>query len=150
MDLQSQKSYDPRMHTAEHILNQTMIRLFDCGRSHNSHIEKKKSKCDYRLATAPDAAQLASIEQQVNEVIARQLPVTEAFYSRAEAADRFFMGKVPTDAGDIIRVISVGQYDHCPCIGPHVQNTAEIGRFKLLSHDYAEGILRLRFKVETR
>ncbi len=37
------KDYDPAMHTAEHILNQTMDRLFACGRSFNAHIEKKKS-----------------------------------------------------------------------------------------------------------
>ncbi len=45
----SEKQYDPRMHTAEHILNQTMVRMFGCGRSFNSHIERKKSKCDYRV-----------------------------------------------------------------------------------------------------
>ena len=37
------------MHTAEHILNQTMIRMFGCERSKNTHIERKKSKCDYIL-----------------------------------------------------------------------------------------------------
>lgn len=38
---------DTRMHTAEHLLNQTMVRLFNKGRAFSSHIEKKKSKCDY-------------------------------------------------------------------------------------------------------
>lgn len=32
------------MHTTEHIINQTMIRLFGCGRSVSAHIERKKSK----------------------------------------------------------------------------------------------------------
>ena len=36
-------------HTCEHIVNQTMIRLFGCGRSVSAHIERKKSKLDYRL-----------------------------------------------------------------------------------------------------
>ena len=40
----------PPMHTAEHILNQTMIRMFGCERSKNTHIERKKSKCDYILS----------------------------------------------------------------------------------------------------
>ena len=39
----------PPMHTAEHILNGTMVRLFGCPRSRNAHIERKKSKCDYLL-----------------------------------------------------------------------------------------------------
>ena len=34
----------PPMHTAEHILNQTMVRMFGCPRSRNAHIEKKKNK----------------------------------------------------------------------------------------------------------
>jgi Ser-tRNA(Ala) deacylase AlaX len=37
------KKYDPRMHSAEHILNQTMDRMYQCGRCFNAHIERKKS-----------------------------------------------------------------------------------------------------------
>ncbi|MBR4973989.1 MAG: hypothetical protein IKY60_00235, partial [Bacteroidales bacterium] len=47
------KQEHPPMHTAEHILNQTMVRMFGCPRSKNTHIEKKKSKCDYFLSAAP-------------------------------------------------------------------------------------------------
>lgn len=35
----------------------------------------------------------------------------------------------------------------CACIGAHVQNTSEIGEFKILSHDFNEGIWRVRWKV---
>ena len=41
------------MHTAEHILNGTMVRMFGCTRSRNAHIERKKSKCDYLLDACP-------------------------------------------------------------------------------------------------
>ena len=43
----------PPAHTAEHLLNQTMIRLFGCGRSHNAHIERKKSKMSFYLDRKP-------------------------------------------------------------------------------------------------
>ena len=46
------------MHTAEHILNQTMVRLFGCPRSTNAHIERKKSKVNYELAEAPTPEQI--------------------------------------------------------------------------------------------
>ena len=39
----------PPMHTAEHLLNATMVKTFGCPRSRNAHIERKKSKCDYIL-----------------------------------------------------------------------------------------------------
>lgn len=74
------------MHTAEHILNQTMVRMFGCPRSRNAHIERKKSKCDYQLETCPTDAQIAEIEAKVNEVISMHLPVTVEFVPRSEAA----------------------------------------------------------------
>jgi hypothetical protein len=60
------KNYDPRMHTAEHVLNRTMTRMFDCGRSFSAHIEKKKSKCDYRLGRGLTTEELKDIEDRVN------------------------------------------------------------------------------------
>ena len=95
----------PPMHTAEHILNQTMVRMFGCPRSRNAHIERKKSKCDYLLAECPTPEQVQAI-------------------------------------------VRVGDYDACACIGAHVSNTSEIGHFRILSHDFADGRWRVRFKVE--
>ena len=62
------------MHTAEHILNQTMVRMFGCPRSKNAHIERKKSKCDYLLAEEPSPEAMAEVEKKINEVIDRQRP----------------------------------------------------------------------------
>ena len=39
----------PPMHTAEHILNGTMVKMIGCRRADSAHIERKKSKCDYNL-----------------------------------------------------------------------------------------------------
>lgn len=144
----SEKNYDPRMHTAEHILNQTMVRMFACGRSFNSHIERKKSKCDYRIGRSLTDAEIKEVETQVNSIINRKLDVTEGFVTKLEAANFLDLSKLPADAPDSIRVIRVGDYDACACIGPHVKNTSEIGAFSILSSDYNEGIVRLRFRLE--
>ncbi len=143
----SRKDYDAPMHTAEHILNRTMDRLFGCGRSFNAHIEKKKSKCDYRLPRPLTPAELEAVAAAVNRVIADDLPVTERRVTRAEAEARYFTGKLPADAGDAIRIISVGDYDHCPCIGRHVASSGAIGEFRIVSADHADGVLRIRFVV---
>ena len=121
----------PPMHTAEHILNQTMVRMFGCPRSKNAHIERMKSKCDYLLAEEPSAEVMAEVEKKINEVIDRHLPVTIEFMPKEEA----------------LRIVRIGDYDACACIGSHVANTSEIGHFKLLNYDYADGRLRLRFKL---
>ena len=137
----------PPMHTAEHILNATMVRMFGCPRSRNAHIERKKSKCDYELATCPDDAQVAAIEASVNEVIARNLDVTVEYLPKAEAAGIVDLSKLPEDVSETLRIVRVGDYDACACAGAHVKNTSEIGTFKVLSHDFENGRWRVRWKV---
>ncbi len=143
----SEKQYDPRMHTAEHILNQTMVRIFGCGRSFNSHIERKKSKCDYRINHALSDEEIRAIETKVNEIISSNVDVTEGFVTKAQAAEFLDLTKLPADAPEQIRVIRVSDYDACACIGPHVLNTSEIGTFSIISADYNEGVVRLRFRL---
>ena len=137
----------PPMHTAEHILNGTMVRLFGCPRSRNAHIERKKSKCDYLLDACPTDEEVARIEAAVNEVIGRHLDVTIEYMPREQASALVDLSKLPEDASETLRIVRVGDYDACACIGAHVKNTAEIGTFKILSHDYADGRWRVRWKV---
>jgi len=137
----------PPMHTAEHILNQTMVRLFGCERSKNSHIERKKSKCDYRLQEEPSEAQITKIENLVNEVILENLTVNITYVDRDHIPSGIDLSKLPEDVSQTLRLVSVGDYDLCACIGEHVGNTSEIGTFKIISHDYEDGRLRLRFKL---
>lgn len=135
------------MHTAEHILNQTMVREFGCKRSMNAHIERKKSKCDYFLDTDPGMERMQEIERKVNEVIRKNLPVTVEFMPKEKAAGIVDLSKLPADASATLRIVRIGDYDTCACIGTHVNNTSEIGEFKLLNYDFQEGRLRLRFKL---
>ena len=138
---------DPRMHSAEHILNQTMVRLYDCGRCFTAHIGKKKSKCDYHFDHALTEEEIAKIQLRVNNVIDSDLPVTESFVSRDEAERLYNTRKLPNDVGASIRVVHIGDYDSCPCIGEHVASTGEIGIFKITTISYAKGDLRIRFKL---
>ena len=137
----------PPMHTAEHILNQTMVRMFGCPRSKNAHIERKKSKCDYLLPACPTADQMQDIEDKVNEVIKQHLPVTVEFCSREEVPQDVDLSKLPEEASNLLRIVKVGNYDTCACIGIHVNNTSEIGTFKIISSDFENGRLRIRFKL---
>lgn len=137
----------PPMHTCEHIVNRTMINLFGCGRAISAHIEKKKSKLDYAISQPLSDEDIIKIEEMVNSVIARHLDVTTEFITQKAAADRFDLKRLPENASDTVRIVKVGDYDECLCIGLHVNNTSEIGTFKIISHDYNDGILRIRFKL---
>lgn len=147
MEIKSNKQYHPQMHSAEHILNQTMVRMFNGGRSFSNHIEKKKSKCDYHFERDLTQSEVSELETSVNEVILQNLEVTEEFYSKNDAENFFNLSKLPEDSGDTVRVIKIGDYDSCPCSGLHVSNTKEIGTFKIISTSFDEGVLRIRFKL---
>ena len=140
----------PPMHTAEHILNATMVKMFGCPRSKNDHIERKKSKCDYILESEPTEAQIVELEAKVNEVIASNLDVTIDFVTHQEAASIVDLSKLPDNVSETLRIVRVGDYDACACIGTHVTNTSEIGLFKILTHSFNDGIWRVRWRVIER
>lgn len=142
------KTYYEPMHTAEHILNQTMLQMFTKERSFSAHLEKKKSKLDYHFDRDLTEEELNSVEEKVNSIITQNLEIAESFMNRDEAKEKFNLDRLPDNAGEQLRVISVGNYDQCLCIGEHVKNTSEIGRVKIISSSHNEGILRLRFKLE--
>lgn len=141
------KEYDPRMHSAEHILNQTMVRMFGGGRSFSAHVEKKKSKCDYRFARDLTLAEREELERRVNDVIKADLPVREEFMDRDAAGKTFNLSRLPEGAGESVRIIRIGDYDACPCSGQHVGHSAAIGSFRIVSTAYADGVLRVRFRL---
>jgi alanyl-tRNA synthetase len=138
------------MHSAEHILNQTMVRMFDCGRCINAHVEKKKSRIDYRFNRNLTEPEIADIERRMNDIIAQDLKVKEEFLPHSEAEIKFNLHKLPEDAGDQIRIILIGDYDACPCSGLHVKTTGEIGIFSIVSTSYENGLLRIRFRLRNK
>ena len=135
------------MHSCEHLLNATMVKMFGCPRSRNAHVEKKKSKCDYILDAEPTDEQVAQIEAIINEEISKNLDVTIEFMSREQAAAIVDLSKLPEYASDILRIVRIGDYDACACIGAHVKNTSEIGIFNIISHSFENGVWRVRWKL---
>ena len=141
------KQTDPLMHTAEHILNRAMIRMFGCGRCFSAHIERKKSKCDYHFDHALSKHEIDEIQRRVNLVIQNDLPVTESFVSKDAARRLYNTDKLPDNVDDRIKIVHIGDYDTCPCIGEHVTSTGEIGTFRITTTSFEDGVLRIRFKL---
>ncbi len=151
----------PPAHTAEHLLNQLMMRKYGCERSRNAHIERKKSKITYILPQKPDRKAEKEIEREMNDLIEQDMPVTFQFVTRAEldgiimSAEpdspeaRLSLERLPEDASDTIRLVRIGDYDVCPCIGKHVRSTSQIGRFEMLGTNWDEmaHTFRIRFKI---
>ena len=141
------KQMDPCMHSAEHILNQAMGRLFGCDRCFSAHIERKKSKCDYYFDRELTAEDVVEIQDRVNQVIQDNLPVTETLVSREEAGRLYNTEKLPDDVNGQVRIVHMGDYDACPCIGDHVASTGAIGGFRITTTSYENNVLRIRYKL---
>lgn len=139
----------PPAHTAEHLLNQVMVRLFGCERSYNAHIERKKSKMSFYLDHKPSRQEEKEIERQMLQLIEDDLPVTFEYVTIDELPEGINRERLPQDVGEDIRLVRIGDFDVCPCIGKHVRSTAQIGRFEMLgtNWDEHERSFRVRFKI---
>lgn len=139
----------PPAHTAEHLLNQVMIRMFGCERSRNAHIERKKSKISYHLDHKPSRQEEKAIGDKMNELIEEDLPVTYEDVDRNHVPEGINLDRLPEDASQTIRLVRIGDFDVCPCIGKHVRSTSQIGRFEILGTNWDEQThtFRIRFKV---
>ena len=139
----------PPAHTAEHLLNQVMIRLFGCERSYNAHIERKKSKMSFHVDHKPTRQEEKEIEREMKRLIAEDLPVTFEVVKLSEMPEGVRIDRLPDGVSDSIRLVRIGDYDVCPCIGKHVRSTSQIGRFEMLgtNWDEQERSFRVRFKI---
>ncbi len=139
----------PPMHTAEHILNGTMVKMFGCRRAKSAHVERKKSKLDYDFPRALTPEEVAAIENKVNEVIDADMPITMEYVNQNDVAQRFDLDRLPDGATQTVRIVYVGDYDECLCSGAHVEHTAQIGRFRISSTRFQDGTLRLVFRLDS-
>jgi misacylated tRNA(Ala) deacylase len=132
---------------AGEILTGVLVRKFMCGRPVTTHLERKKSKADYRFSRALTQGEETEIESAVNEVCRRDLPVREEFLPRAVAGAEYDLTRLPELVGESVRIVHIGDFDACPCSGQHVGSTREVGEFRIVSTTFEEGILRVRFKL---
>lgn len=139
----------PPAHTAEHLLNHVMVRMFGCERSYNAHIERKKSKMSFHLDHKPSRQEEREIEREMIRLINEDLPVRFEFVNRDAIPEGISLERLPDDASDTIRIVRIGDYDVCPCIGRHVRSTGQIGRFEMLGTNWEEHehSFRVRFKI---
>ncbi len=137
------------MHTAEHILNGTMVKMFGCKRAKSSHVERKKSKCDYDLPRQLTTDEIKAVEDKVNEVILADMPVTFEFAEVGSLEKgRFDLSRLPEDATQTVRIVKIGDYDECLCVGIHVGHTAEVGHFRISSSNFENGTQRIVFRLD--
>ena len=73
--------------------------------------------------------------------------VLKEFVDKDHVPEEIDLSKLPENVSQTLRIVRIGNYDTCACIGRHVANTAEIGIFKIISYDMENQRLRIRFKL---
>ena len=105
-------------------------------------------KTERRFERSLTASEERRLEVAVNAVIAADLPVTEAFMPLDAARASYGTSHLPEGIDGPVRIVVFGNYDRCPCLGPHVASTGVIGALRITSSGQQDGGLRIRFKPQ--
>ena len=140
-----------RLHTATHLLNEAIrIILKDKNiKQKGSNITSERLRFDFNFPRKLGEEEIKKIEDLVNKkiqeslnVIREEMPLKEALKSGAQSE---FGAKYP----EIVSVYKINSFSKEICTGPHVKNTKEIGRFKIIKEEaIAAGVRRIKAIVE--
>ncbi len=132
-------------HSATHLLQKALREVVgDHVTQAGSFVNAQRLRFDFNHFEAVTPAQLQEVEKKVNEAIFAALPVEKLEMAQDEAKKLGAMALFGEKYGDVVRVVKMGDYSMELCGGTHVDNTSEIGLFKLLSESsVAAGVRRI-------
>lgn len=142
-----------RMHTATHLLHQALKTVLgDHVEQKGSNITKDRLRFDFSHPDKMTDEEKAKVEKIVNDQIDAALPVTFEEMSVAEAKEKGAIGLFEDKYGDVVKIYFMGDrnaekkpFSVEICGGPHVQNTSELGHFKIKKEESSSsGIRRIK------
>lgn len=139
-----------RLHTVTHLLHEALRRVLGTHvEQRGSNITVERLRFDFSHPEKMTPEQIEQVETLVNEQIRQGLPVIHQEMSVQDAKQLGAIGLFEERYGERVKVYSIGAYSREICGGPHVENTAELGRFKILKEEaVASGIRRIRAVLE--
>jgi alanyl-tRNA synthetase len=144
-----------KLHSSTHILHSVLREIFgDEVKQKGSAITNEKARFDFTLTSNISHEQIAEIETGVQAIIDRKLEMERLEMKQDEAKALGAIGLFGEKYGDIVSIYTLkdGQgnvYSREFCGGPHIQNSLEIGKFKLLKQkSVGQGLKRIEFTVE--
>jgi len=139
-----------KYHTATHMLHKALkIILGNEVQQMGSNITKERLRFDFNFSRKLTEKEIEEIEKIINKQIKRNIPISheEIPYEQAIklGALSYFREKYPL----IVKVYTIGNFSKEICTGPHVKNTRELGKFKIVKEEsVATGVRRIKAILE--
>lgn len=139
-----------RYHTATHLLHQALRQILgDMVQQKGSNITPERLRFDFSYPEKLTPDQISSVERLVNEQVQAKLAVTVESMSPEVARDSGALGFFAHKYGDTVTVYAIGTFSKEICTGPHVENTEEIGHFRIIKEEaVSAGVRRIKAVVE--
>ena len=139
-----------RLHTATHLLNEALRRVVSKDiQQRGSNITPERLRFDFNFDRKLTSEEVKAVEDEVNRVIKKGLPVKREELSFEEAKLLGAQMEFGVKYGEKVSVYFVGDYSKEFCGGPHVKNTKEIGKFKIVKEkSSAAGVRGIKAVVQ--
>ena len=150
--LADQSEETTKLHTTTHLLNAALRKVLgDTVYQKGSNINPERLRFDFSFDRKLTPEELQEVTRLVNEAIDSELPVICEEMTVEEAKKQGAIGVFDEKYGDKIKVYSIGDFSKEICGGPHVSNTSELGRFRILKEQSSSaGVRRIKAKLEER
>ena len=139
-----------KLHTATHLLNEALRRVL--GKDivqKGSNITQKRLRFDFNFDRKLTDEEIKDVEEIVNGQINEALPVKRIETTLEEAINMGSQAVFEQKYGEKVSVYSIGDFSMELCSGPHVNNTGELGRFKIIKEEgISAGVRRIRAILE--
>ena len=140
-----------KLHTATHLLHQALRDVLGKQvQQKGSNITKERLRFDFSYDKKLTEEQIKEIEKIVNDKIKQALPVKKQEMTPAEAKKQGALSFFEEKYGKKVFVYSIGNYSKEVCAGPHVKNTKELGKFKIIKEEgIGAGVRRIKAVLES-
>ncbi len=139
-----------KYHTATHLLHQALRQVLgDHVEQRGSNITAERLRFDFSHPKKVEAEELKEVEEIVNKKIKEKLSIKCEEMSPEEAKKQGAIGLFGRKYGDKIKVYTIGEFSKEICGGPHIKNTKELGKFKIIKEESSSaGIRRIKATLE--
>jgi len=140
-----------KLHTATHLLAQALREVLKKPDLHQkgSNITAERARFDFNFDRKLTEEEIKKVEEIVNKKIKEKIELKCEEIPQSEAKKIGAQGVFDSKYGEKVRVYSVGDFSKEICAGPHVKNTEELGKFKIIKEESSSaGVRRIKAILE--